>query len=304
MSHAPASEDWATSRGERWRTHLEGLEAQLAPVNDPLLEALDLDSAGRIADVGCGGGASTLAIAGAVAPGTVVHGFDLSPALVDAARERIPADDTSITFAVADVGTSPAPREPYGRLASRFGTMFFADPASAFANLREWLAPGGRFAFAVWAGPADNPWLTSPRDAVATVTDTSATEPDAPGPFRYADADILVALLAEAGFANLDIRAWESSLQVGGGLPAAEAARFAIGSSSASAALDDAGDGARRSAVELLTETFAEYERDGVVTMPAHAHIVTGGFSAPRADASGPPATARPPRGTDRGRRP
>ncbi|RYE89160.1 MAG: class I SAM-dependent methyltransferase, partial [Myxococcales bacterium] len=48
---------WAGARGDRWRAHLAGMEATLAPVDAPLIEALRLDAPGTIADVGCGGGA-------------------------------------------------------------------------------------------------------------------------------------------------------------------------------------------------------------------------------------------------------
>ena len=81
----------------------------------------------------------------------VVHGFDISPALIELARARKRSDERAIAFEIADMTTATAPEEPYDRLASRFGIMFFDDPPAAFANLVRWLAPGGRFAFAVWA---------------------------------------------------------------------------------------------------------------------------------------------------------
>jgi hypothetical protein len=52
-------------------------------------------------------------------------------------------------YEIADMATAPAPPEPYDRLVSRFGIIFFDDPPAAFANLARWLAPGGRFAYAV-----------------------------------------------------------------------------------------------------------------------------------------------------------
>lgn len=52
--------DWAGARGARWRAQITALEATLAPVDGPLIEALRVDGPLRIADVGCGGGATTL----------------------------------------------------------------------------------------------------------------------------------------------------------------------------------------------------------------------------------------------------
>ncbi len=59
MNENPAASDWAAGRGEKWLTHLSGLEAMLAPVDDPLIGALQLDAPYRIADVGCGGGGAS-----------------------------------------------------------------------------------------------------------------------------------------------------------------------------------------------------------------------------------------------------
>jgi|SRR5471030_668066 ubiquinone/menaquinone biosynthesis C-methylase UbiE len=66
---------------------------------------------------------------------TIVHGFDISPTLIEVARARTLPDERSIAFKVANIAMAPAPEEPYDRLASRFGVMFFDDPQAAFANL-------------------------------------------------------------------------------------------------------------------------------------------------------------------------
>ena len=60
-------------------------------------------------------------------------------------------------------------KRPYDRLVSRLGMMFFEDPPAAFANLARWLAPGERFAFAVWGRPAENPWMTTVPEVVAEI---------------------------------------------------------------------------------------------------------------------------------------
>jgi ubiquinone/menaquinone biosynthesis C-methylase UbiE len=128
-------------------------EAKLAPVDEPLIRALNLDAPSRIADIGCGGGGTTLEILRRAPAGSVVHGFDLSPASIELARGRKRSDECTIAFEVANMATATAPEEPYDRLVSRFGIMFFDDPLGAFANLVRWIAPGGRFAFAA-LGPS------------------------------------------------------------------------------------------------------------------------------------------------------
>jgi SAM-dependent methyltransferase len=277
MNEYPAATDWTGARAAKWRAHLAGTEAMLAPVNEPLIHALNLDASYRIADIGCGGGGATLEILRQAPTGSVVHGFDLSPALIELARSRKPSDERAIAFEVSDMATASAPEAPYDRLASRFGIMFFDHPFAAFANLLPWLAPRGRFAFAAWGRLAENPWMTSVRQVVAEIIDLPPPDPEAPGPFRYAEADKLLTLLDRAGYRELEVRDWRGALPIGGGLPAAEAANFALASfSSFAELLAEAGSAASKNAHQLLTESFSRHQHDGAVRMDACVHIFTG----------------------------
>ena len=279
MNENPGATDWTAARGEKWRVHLAGTEAMLAPVDEPLIRALNLDAPHRIADVGCGGGGSTLEIMRRAPAGSTVHGFDISPASIESARGRVAADERAIAFELADMARAAAPAEPYDRLVSRFGIMFFDDPPAAFANLVRWLAPGGRFAFAAWGRPAENPWMTSVRQVVAEIIALPPPDPEAPGPFRYGDANKLLALLDQAGFGELEVSDWRGALPIGGGLPAAEAANFALASfSSFGEMLAEAGEEALHDARQALTARLARHERDGGggVRMDACVHIFTG----------------------------
>lgn len=276
MTENPAASDWMTSRGAKWRAQLVEMEAMLRPVDAPLIGALDLAGPCRVADIGCGGGGTSLEIARRAPAGSVVHGFDISPDLIEVARSRIPPGQNGIAFDLADMATSP-PVEPYDRLVSRFGVMFFDRPLAAFANVARWLAPGGRFAFAVWGSPADNPWTSTVRSVVADVVDLPTPDPDAPGPFRYSEEAVLLALLDRAGFREVDVGDWHGVLPVGGGLPAADAATFALAAfSSFGEALTKAGEAAYDEARRSLTRRFSEHLHDGVVRMDARVHIVTG----------------------------
>ncbi len=277
MNQSPTAADWTAARGEKWLVHLAGTEAMLAAVDEPLIRALKLDAPCRIVDIGCGGGGTTLEILRRAPVGSAVHGFDLSPALIELARSRKPSDARAIAFEIADVSKGAAPDVPYDRLVSRLGIMFFDDPVAAFANLVRWLAPGGRFAFAAWGSQDENPWITSVRQAVAEIIELPPRDPEAPGPFRYAEAEKLLTLLDRAGYGELDVRDWRGEFPIGGGLPAAEAANFAIASfSSFAELLAEAGDEALAEARRSVTERFSRHQQDGVVRMDACVHIFTG----------------------------
>ncbi|QRO01510.1 class I SAM-dependent methyltransferase [Archangium violaceum] len=268
--------DWAATRGEKWRARLDGMERMLAPIDAPLIHALRLDGPVRIADVACGGGGTTLEILRRAPEGSIVDGFDISPGLIETARARIPPDERAISFTRVDVATTPPPGGPYERLTSRFGVMFFDDAPAAFRNLAGWLAPGGRFAFAVWGRPADNPWVTTVRDVVAGFVDVPPSDPDAPGPFRYGQADTLLKLLRQAGFGEVEVSEWREGLAIGGGLGAADAADFALAAFSIAEPLAKTDDVVRGNARRALTERFSRHLRDGVVRLDARVNLVTG----------------------------
>jgi SAM-dependent methyltransferase len=276
MTQQPVA-DWAAARSDKWRRQLVGLEAMLSPIDEPLITALALDAPVRIADVGCGSGATTMEVLRRAPAGSAAHGLDLSPALIEVARRRRDAHGSSVAFDVADMETQAPPAQPYDRLISRLGVMFFNDPNAAFANLRRWLSPGGRFAFAVWGPVEDNAWMTATREAVADAIDLEPIVPSAPGPFRYGDVMPLVSLLAQAGFVDVTVTDWREAIPIGNRLPASDAARFALDSfASFAELLSAAGGDAPARALHTLATRLTPYEHDGVVLMPARVHIVAG----------------------------
>lgn len=276
MSQTKDLSDWANERGDKWRDHLDDLEAELKPVNEPIAAALNLNGPMRIADLGCGGGGASRGIFEAAPDGSKVVGFDISPSLVEAARTRNVDVSGSLSFEVADLQTSVPSRPAFDRLMSRFGIMFFPNPPAAFRNLSDWLIPGGEFAFAVWARPQENLWLYHLKEVVSRYVEVPSPGPDAPGPFRYAQVDGFVSLLSNNGFADVAAVTWRSSIPVGGHLPAQEAAAFAVSAFGIGSLLDELDFDTKSTATTELACYFAEYESDGVVRMPAAAHIVTG----------------------------
>lgn len=270
MREKASEYDWAGGRGAQWRDQLDGMEAMLAPVDAPFIAALALDAPCRIAEIACGGGGTTRAIAAAAPAGSDITGFDISPDLVAAATARA---GTVARFVEADVARY-RPERRFDRLASRFGVMFFDDPAAAFANLRHWLAPGGRLAFAVWGPAAEVGFMAQIRAAIASVIELPPADPDAPGPVRYGDPARLIALLDAAGFHDAASHSWHGALPVPATTPEA-AADFLLASSSTAAPLLGAPPAQREAARASLAEACAGQWRDDRAWMPVRVEIVT-----------------------------
>ena len=278
MGHSQDSEaryDWAGTRGKNWLQHVTGFEGMFEPLNVPLLDALALDQSARIAEVGSGGGALTRKVARLAPDGSQVDGFDISDSLVEYSNGC--AGDSGAVFRVADMATARPPAEPYDKLLSRLGVMFFKDDVAAFQNLRSWLRPGGRFAFAVWGPIEGNAWSTHPDETVEQFVELPQQEEGGPGPDRYADAERFTALLTRCGFVDVQVDEWRGDLPVGGGLDALGAARFVLSAfASLSKALDEQGEDARAKAEAILAARWQPFEQSGQVLLPSLVNIVQG----------------------------
>lgn len=80
------ADDWSGEMGQRWLRNVDHFEAMLEPIGTALLDRAAIAPGERIVDLGCGGGATSRAIAARVGPQGAVLGLDISPDLIVAAR--------------------------------------------------------------------------------------------------------------------------------------------------------------------------------------------------------------------------
>jgi len=257
-------EDWAGEMGARWLASLDRFESMIAPIGAALLERAGYAPGERVLDLGCGGGATTLAIAEAVGPDGAALGLDVAPMLIARAKERATEAGSTARFVCADAGTTSLDEPPFDRLFSRFGSMFFEAPVPAFANLRAMLKPGARIDLAVWANPRDNLWMMEMMGVVRRHVEIPPAVPRAPGPFAFEDLGYLGEVLEGAGFGGVDATAYEGLQAVGGsGATPEEATDFALAAMAAGRVLTEQGDAVREAARADLTAMFASNYRDG-----------------------------------------
>ena len=221
-------------------------------------------------------GATSLELARRVGERGNVLGVDISAPMLARARER--ASTGNVRFLEADAQSHPFEAE-HDLVFSRFGIMFFDDPAAAFENLHSALASGGRLGFVCWQALSENAWLTVPLQAAAQVIPLPPPpEPGAPGPLALADPDRVRGLLAGAGFREIELEDARDSLGIGGQAGLDVATDFLLEIGPTSAALRELGDEAeaRRPAVaDAVRKALAPYAADGGVRLPSAAWIVT-----------------------------
>lgn len=86
----------------------------------------------------------------------------------------------------------------------RMGLMLIEEPERVLRECHRVLAPGGRLAVAVWAGPQHNPWMTCVGMAAMMHGLVSGGPPTGPGGmFSLADPDVLERAVVDAGFRDV-----------------------------------------------------------------------------------------------------
>jgi SAM-dependent methyltransferase len=194
---------WNEQGGRTWAELNDLLDRQIRDVGLKGIEALAPAPGERVLDVGCGGGQTSLLIADRVGAGGAVTGADISRPMLTLARQRAEGRP-NVRFVEADAQVHAFEAAAFDAVFSRFGVMFFSDPAAAFANLRRALKPGGRLVFVCWAPLAENPWMSTPAVAAAKhLPPSPPPSPTAPGPFAFADPERVRGILQAAGFADL-----------------------------------------------------------------------------------------------------
>ncbi|MGF6962574.1 SAM-dependent methyltransferase [Paraburkholderia youngii] len=270
--------DWNGQSGERWVANQARLDAMVAVFGQAAIEAAAPAAGERVLDVGCGAGASSLALAARVGAGGQVLGVDISAPLISRARALAP-QDTPVLYQVADASSAELPEGAFDMLFSRFGVMFFDDPTAAFAHMRRALRPGGRVAFVCWRGAAENDWVRLPMGAIKGILPPSAPpDPEAPGPFSFGDRGRVSRILTAAGFADIAIAPFDASVPFGeGGTRDAaidDAVKMTLEVGPLSRALADQPDDIRARASAAVRAAFAGLPGERSVMIDGAAWIV------------------------------
>lgn len=258
---------WDGETGAKWVRHADDLDKMLSPFSEAVLGAVS--QRGPILDVGCGAGALTIRLAQMA--GAAV-GVDVSDALLTLAWARADAARSPAVFLRQDAARHRT-AVPYDTVTSRFGVMFFDDPARAFSNLHAATRPGGQLVFTAWRNLSRNPWAELPVRLAEPLLGHAFPPPPAgkPGPFAFADDDHVQALLKEAGWSDIVLTPIRSRIVLPG-RDERGAAEFIVGLGPMSGKLETAGiDPAH------LTDVVADHlshDQYGDIALPGEAWLV------------------------------
>ena len=202
---ASQREAWS-SVAAGWRKWWRVFEAGAQPLSDRLVELARVEPGSRVLDVATGIGEPAATAARRAGPSGSVLAFDLAPAMIALARERIAAAGlANVELCEADAPSPDLEPASFDAALSRWGLMLLPEPERALDAIRAASKPGARLAAAVWSTADRVPFIAIPYETTQRELDLPPAPPDAPGPTRYGRPGGLEALFAAAGFR--DVRA-------------------------------------------------------------------------------------------------
>jgi SAM-dependent methyltransferase len=276
--NAEQIEYWNEVSGDRWVEMGDVIDAQISPLGEAAMDRAGIETGERVLDIGCGCGQTTLELAARVGESGSVLGLDISGPMLVRARDRATeANVTNARFQQADAQTHRFDASDMDLVFSRFGVMFFASPIEAFTNLFSALRPGGRLTFVCWKRLDQNPWMHLPMIAAAKHLPPVGPppEPDAPGPFSFADQERVKGILSDSGFQNIQHESLERDLLVGGGRSLDETVEFLAQLGPAGAMLRDASADLKTRVLNEIHDTIKPFNDKGGVRMPSATWIVS-----------------------------
>ncbi|WP_175902823.1 class I SAM-dependent methyltransferase [Burkholderia seminalis] len=263
---------WNGPSGRAWVDVQETIDRMFEPFETLLADAEAVSSASNVLDVGCGTGAVTLAIARRLGANAHCTGIDISARMIDAARARAERSGVQARFVRADVQTHAFEPAGVDLIVSRLGVMFFDDPVRAFANLRQAARPDARMRFVAWRGAADNPFMTTAERAAAPLLpNLPVRQPGVPGQFAFGDRQRIVSVLADSGWADVEIEPVDRACA----LPAPALDEYIARLGPVGLALLEADEATRRRVVDTVCAAFERYVHGAEVRFDAACWLVT-----------------------------
>ena len=177
--------------------------ALFEPYARDLVGRLEVGGGASVLELACGTGVVTRLLRDRLPPGARLTATDLNDAMLEyAARKFSPGE--SVEWRQADACDLPFGDGSFDAVVCQFGFMFVPDKVKAFREALRVLRPGGVLLFNVWDAIEQNDLAH-----VAHTTISKFFERDPPTfyevPFSLHDPEAVRALLAEAGFHDVEL---------------------------------------------------------------------------------------------------
>jgi ubiquinone/menaquinone biosynthesis C-methylase UbiE len=190
-----------------WQRKSDYVWSATRHVGEWLVARMDPQKGETILELAAGPGDTGFAAAKIVGDGGKLLSTDFSQEMVEVARARAAELGVSnAEFEVMNAESMDLEDGSVDAVLCRFALMLMHDPVAALRECARALRSGGKLAFAVWAGPEKNPWVTLTGMIMMQQGHTPQGDPFGPGGmFSMSEHSRIRDMLHETGFAEADI---------------------------------------------------------------------------------------------------
>lgn len=272
---------WNGLSGRAWVEQQTLLDGTYRSIENMLVAQVAATGARAVLDIGCGSGATTLAVARSLGAQGSATGVDISEPLIALARARAQRDASTARFVRADAQTHAFEPGGFDLMISRFGVMFFDDPVAAFANLRRAASRTCQLRLVVFRAIEENPFMTTAERAAAPLlAGLPPRKANAPGQFGFADTTWVRRILVGGGWTEVEF----APVEVESEFPATDLERFFTRLGPLGQVLRDADDATRQRVIRDVRAAFQPYVHGDAVRFTSACWMI-----AARADQSTQP---------------
>ena len=203
--HRKAMYEIAEAIAPTWVRRRADVEEVAAPVREWMLRELGPQAGDTLLELAAGVGETGFEAAAILGETGRLITTDFSPTMLEAARRRgAELGVANVDYRVMDAERIELADDSVDGVLCRFGYMLMAAPATALAETRRVLRPGGRLTLAVWGALEQNPFFAIIAISLLQRGYIDPPQPPpAPGPFSMASSERTEGLLRGAGFAEV-----------------------------------------------------------------------------------------------------
>lgn len=239
------------------------LAREFLPLAAELVDSVEVGVEDEVLDVACGTGNAAIT---AARRGAEVTGVDITPLMLNAAREQAGVIGADIGWMEGDAASLPFPDGSFDATLSCLGQMFADDPEAAAGELVRVTRPGGRIAYTSW----------TPGSCFAAMMEQASEylPPNpAPPPFLWGDPDTVT---ARFGDTVMDLRFTTGVLQYNAVSPRHFWSEMVECSGPIQVLLENVDESELPHLTEDIVKVVEEFFRDDLNVVGIEYRVVTG----------------------------
>ncbi len=196
-------QQWQTA-AEAWYRWSPAINAWLGKATDKLLDMAGVTTGQRVLDVAAGAGEQSISAARKVGPSGQVLATDLSPNILEFAKEMARRENIhNIKTEVMDGENLSLSDESFDVVFSRVGLIYFPNQDKALSESWRVLKPGGRVAAIVYSTADKNQFFSVPVSIIRSRAKLPPPLKGQPGPFSLGAPGVVEEAFRKAGFKDI-----------------------------------------------------------------------------------------------------